>query len=66
MYPNVNAEMARHNITQAMLADEINVTKSTMSLKLSGKSPITLDEAFKIKDALMTRLTIDALFTKRI
>lgn len=62
MYPNLNAEMARRNITQADLAEKLDRTRATMSLKLSGKAPITLDEAFAIKEALRTRLTLDVLF----
>ena len=64
MYPNVNAEMARRNILQADLADELGVTRATMSLKLSGKSPISLDEAFAIKEALHSRLSLDVLFDR--
>lgn len=64
MYPNVNAEMARRNMLQSDLADILGITRATMSLKLSGKAPISLDEAFQIKEALHTRLSLDVLFNK--
>ena len=64
IYPNLKAEMARQNLSQSELADKVGRTRSTMSLKLSGKSPISLDEAFSIKQALQTRLTLDVLFNR--
>ena len=62
MFPNLDAEMARHRITQGTLASVINVTPSTMSLKLKGKAPITLDEATKIRDAINKELSLEYLF----
>lgn len=62
IYPNLNAEMARRNISQQELAELIGRTKSTMSLKLNGKTSLSLEEAFEIKNAVRTRLTLDVLF----
>lgn len=64
MYPNVRAEMARRDITLADLASDprIDKTVTTMSLKLSGKAPLTLSEAIAIKAVLKTDLTIEDLF----
>ena len=64
IYPNLRAEMAKQKISQAELADELGKTHPTMSLKLNGKTPITLDEAMSIKKALKTRLSLDALFLR--
>ena len=64
IYPNLRAEMAKQGISQAELADKLGKGKPTMSLKLNGKSPITLDEALSIKKALKTRLSLEALFTR--
>lgn len=64
IYPNLRAEMAKQGISQAELADRLGKGVPTMSLKLNGKSPITLDEALSIKKALKTRLSIEALFTR--
>ena len=62
MFPNLKAEMARKGIHQAELAEELGVTPATMSLKLTGKSKLTLDEAFAIKKHVRTRLSLDVLF----
>ena len=62
MFPNLKAEMARKGIHQVDLAEELDVTPATMSLKLTGKSKLTLDEAFAIKKYVRTRLSLDVLF----
>lgn len=62
MFPNLNAEMARKNITRASLANKIHKTPTTLSLKLNGKAPITLSECMEIKEALETDLSVDYLF----
>lgn len=62
MYPNLEAELARRKIARALLAKKINKTKTTVSLKLNGKAPLTLAECIEIKNAIDPRLTIDYLF----
>lgn len=64
MYPNLNAERARYNITLETLANSVGVTLSTLSLKLKGKYPITLIEAKKIKKAIGTSLPLEILFSE--
>lgn len=49
MFPNLEAEMARSKITQAKLADILDVTPTTMSFKLSGRSSLSLRECVEIK-----------------
>lgn len=66
IYPNLSAEMARSKMTQAELADALGRTPSVVSLKLSGKTPISLDEAVEIKRAVGTRLSLDVLFDKDV
>ena len=53
MYPNVRAEITRAGLTLEPIARELDVTVSTLSLKLSGKYPVTLNEAKKIKDIIV-------------
>ena len=62
MFPNLDAEMARRKITRSMLAEKINRTPTTLSLKLNGKAPITLTECMEIKAALGTAEPLDYLF----
>ena len=52
MYPNLRAELARKGITVRLLAKKIGMATSTLSLKLSGKSSFTLEEAIAIKQYL--------------
>lgn len=70
MYPTLKAEMARRDVTSAMLADVIERRPATMSAKLNGIAPITLDEAYAIYGYLEAvkpfeaGMTIDKLFEK--
>ena len=61
MFPNLEAEMARSKITQAKLADILDVTPTTMSFKLSGRSSLSLRECVEIKRAFPDK-TLDYLF----
>lgn len=62
MYRNVKAEMIRVGVTSKTLAGELNVTLSTLSQKMNGKYPFTLNEAKKIKEVLNSTLPIEELF----
>ena len=62
MYPNLNAELARLGMSRRELSRRMGRTASTLSLKLSGKAPITLAEAAKIKSILGTDLPLETLF----
>lgn len=63
MFPNLYAEMARRKITQATLARKIGRTPTTLSMKLSGKAPISLVECVEIKNAIDETLSVDYLFS---
>jgi len=62
MYPNLKAEMARNNITMTKLAEVLDRTTGTISGKLKGNYPFTLDEAKRIKAVLQTDLSLEELF----
>lgn len=62
MYPNVRAEMARQGLTLEPIARELNITVPTLSQKFTGKYPITLNEAKKVKSVLKTDLPLEVLF----
>lgn len=62
MYPEVRAEMARKKISLDTIANGLDCTISTASLKLNGKAPITLREAVKIKSIVGSELPIEELF----
>ncbi|MBS6562010.1 MAG: hypothetical protein KH328_01520 [Staphylococcus sp.] len=48
MYRNLEAELKREGITRRKLAEKLNLNISTICNKLSGKQPITLEEANQI------------------
>lgn len=62
MYPNLNAEMARHNITIMLLSEKTGIAYSTLAPKLRGKGTFTMKEAVKIRDAINKDLILDYLF----
>jgi hypothetical protein len=67
MYSNFNAEYARGNWTLEKLAKEMEKrgykkTVSTLSQKLNGKYPITMDEAKVLREIVAPKHTIDYLF----
>ena len=66
MYPNVRAEIARKNITLGELAKELGITLTTLSLKLKGEYPVTLNEAKKIKAVLGCDIPLEKLFEEAV
>lgn len=64
MYPNFNAERARKGITLEAIADALGMTVPTVSLKLSGKSPITFAEAIKLKRIVGVDIPLEILFSE--
>ena len=62
MYPNVRAEFARKKLTLEAVSEQMGITIGTLSAKLRGLYPLTLNEAKKIKEIIGTNMTIDDLF----
>lgn len=62
VYENLNAEMARRKIPQYRLAEALGITPTTLSLKLQGKSDLSLKECMEIKAFLKTDISVDELF----
>jgi transcriptional regulator with XRE-family HTH domain len=62
MFRNLDAELKRKGMTRGDLAKAMNITPSTMSMKLNGKSGLTLKEALRIKDILNVDIPIEQLF----
>ena len=62
MFKNVDAELKRKGMTRGDLAKKLNLTPSTMSLKLNGKTHITLNEAMRIKKILGVDIPLEILF----
>ena len=62
MYQNLRAELARKGLTLTDVANELGVRLATISDKMNGKYPITLNEAKKIKRFLNVDLPLEELF----
>ena len=58
--------MARSGVTTQDIADSIDVNRDTAARKLARKSPITLDEAFKIERKFFVGLGVPYLFAEAI
>lgn len=63
MYPNLNAEMARRNLTVTRLAELTGIRYGTLVLKIRGKGTFTMKEAVQIRDAINKDLSLDYLFS---
>lgn len=66
MYPNLNAELARRNITVTILSEKTGIPYSTLAPKVRGEKPVKMSEARLIRDAISEDLTIDYLFAEQI
>ncbi len=64
MFSNLRAEMARKQITIQEIANTIGVGRDTASQKLSGKTPITLAEAFKVESEYFPDSDVRYLFAE--
>lgn len=66
MYKNLKAEMSRYNIKNEDVAKKLNITPSTASLKLNGKTRVLVSEAWLIQDLFLEKanvnFTLDYLF----
>ena len=63
-YPNLNAEMKRYGVTQADVAKEVGCTTATVSSWMTGKTPMSVSEAFRVRDAFFPSLPVDYLFSE--
>ena len=62
VYKNLRAEMARNQITIKSMSCDLNMNRDTLARKLSGKSPLYLDEAIKIQREFFPGIEVGDLF----
>ena len=62
MYKNLQSKMAVEGITNRALAEYIGVHENSVGNKISGKSPFTVEEAFKIKEHFFPECELQFLF----
>ena len=66
MYLNVKAELARKSMTVIELSKISGIRYQSLTDKINGKSPLTLDEAKRIKTALGVDMSLEELFEKGV
>lgn len=66
MFSNLRAEMARKQITIIKISELLGVNRDTVSRKLSGKSPLFLNEALLINKELFPNKKITYLFEELV
>lgn len=62
MYSNVRAELARRGLTVVDLSNKTGIRYQSLTNKISGKTPLKLEEARAIKNALGVDLPLEKLF----
>ena len=62
MLHNLEAEIARRNLTKQEVADCIGISKRTLYDKLVGKTAFTIKEASKLQGELFPDCEMDYLF----
>jgi len=62
MYRNLEAELARKNVSRLELSKILGINVATMSEKMTKPGRLKLEEARKIRDALFPDMKIDYLF----
>lgn len=64
IYPNIRAEMGRHNITIKDLAKSLGLSVNSVSFKLNGKREFTLSEIENI--AYIFNCSLDYLVEHKV
>lgn len=62
MFSNLRAEMGRENLNITSMAKMLDMNRDTLGRKLSGKTALNLDEAFKINRKIFPDKDIHFLF----
>lgn len=62
MYRNAKAEMVRAGLTLEKVALIMKLSITTLSMKLNGKTIVTVDEAKLFKKIVGTDMPLDELF----
>lgn len=62
MYRNAKAEMVRAGLNLDKVAPGMGISGSALSMKLNGKSPITVNEAKLFKKIVRSDMPLEELF----
>ncbi|MER1957891.1 MAG: XRE family transcriptional regulator [Solibacillus sp.] len=64
MYPNLDAELSRKGLKRKDLAPLFKNRIPSVTEKLNGKYPLSLEEAFEIRNQFFPEHKVDYLFDK--
>ena len=64
MYLNLITEMNRIGVTNEQIANELDIHRNSVSNKISGSSPLLLEEALSIRDKFFPYADFQYLFKK--
>jgi len=62
MYRNLEAELARNQMTKTKLAEKMGISLGSLSDKLNGRIKLSLREAIEIKKIVGVDMTMEELF----
>ena len=65
VYLRLMAEMYLRGFDSRLMAEKIGVHYGTLRRKLRGQSPLQLEEAMRMKEALQCKLPLEKLFDKQ-
>ena len=61
-YSNLKAELARKGVSIEEVSKMLNIHRNSVTNKINGETPFTVEEAFKIHDRYFPKLSLDYLF----
>jgi len=63
-FPNLEAELKRRGVTRSIIAQDFGLSISTVSARLTGKSPLPMSFAKKIKSVYSIDIPLEELFAE--
>lgn len=65
IYPNLAGEIAKKGITKKSMAEQLGMQYKAFTNRMYGKTPLTFDDAVKIKNMFFPESSIEFLFEKK-
>lgn len=62
-YPNLRAEIARHNLTAKIIASELGKSESWVNDRIYGKCEFPFSKAMMIRDIFFKQCSLEYLFS---
>lgn len=65
IYPNLAGEIAKKGITKKAMAAQLGMHYKTFTNRMYGKTPLTFDDAIRIKNMFFPDSSVEFLFEKK-